>query len=229
MTRPLTRSTSLRHAPRIGRRARRTRWSTLLVAALTVGGALSLLGGLAAVLVDASQPLAAGGGVLDAPAYRVAYSDAPSVSYVAYEHGAPVTYTIELSNDGPLPITVDDVPLAPLRDDQRLVRPTAVRIAPADAKEVDLEGLAPFEPFRLWPGGSRIVVVTGEFANCAYFTERAIDLIVEQPVGWSVLGWSRTSTIALSDQLAIRSPFMRECPGRVMDRGALTRTGGPAD
>lgn len=216
---------SVGHVPAIAPRGRRSRWLTAMTVFLAGSGALSLILGSVSILVDGSVPTTTGGGILDAPAHRVEYSDAPSVSYVAYDHGEDASYSIELVNDGPLPVTVEAVPLDGLRHERRLFAPTAVFVAPEGASEVEPDAVAPFEPFRLWPGDSRILVVAGEFANCAYFTERAIDLIVEQPVTWSVLGRSRTDMVALSDQLAIRSPFMRECPGRVMDRSARTRTG----
>lgn len=209
-------------------RATPPRWVTRTTRLLAVAGLLSLLVGIVVVLRDASVPNATGGGVLGAPSFRVAYVDAPSTAYVWYEHGEAVGYSIELSNDGPLPITIEDVPIAGLQDDRRLLHPTEVLVAPEDAAGLTLDSaeLAPFEPFRLGAGETRRVVVSGVFYNCAYYTERGMDLFVSQPVTWSVAGLATTTEVALTDQVAIRSTFIRECPGRVMDRGARTRTDG---
>lgn len=205
----------------------RPRLRRRLTSGLAVAGALSVALGGALMLRDASVPIAAGDAVLGAPVFHVEYADAPSANLVAYEHGAAVGFSIELSNDGPLPITIEDVPIGPMQERKRLLNPTEVLMAPPGSTPTDLEGdLVPFEPFRLGVGETRTVVVSGVFYNCVYYTERAMDLIASQPVTWSVAGLSRTTEVALADGIAVRSTFIRECPGRVMDRGARTRTGG---
>lgn len=195
----------------------RGRWRARLVRILAVAGLVSVAAGTAVALHDASTPVASGGGVVGAPSFTVEYVDAPATEYVAYDHGASAGYRIELSNDGPLPVTVEDVPIAPMQEELRLLHPTEVLVEEAG-------DLAPFAPFRLGAGETRTVVVSGVFHNCEYYTERAMDLVVTQPVTWSVAGVSTTTDVALTHQLAIRSTFIRECPGRVMDRGARTRT-----
>ena len=180
------------------------------------------------MLRDASVPGVSEVAIVSAStsALAVEYADAPSVELVNYEHGEDVSYAIELRNDGLLPITVEDVPISGIVDDLRLIRPTQVLVAPDGTAPGDatLDRSGPFEPFRLARGASRTVVVTGTFDNCAYYTERAMDLIGSQPVAWSVAGWSATSEVELASQLAVRSPYLRLCPDRVMDRGARTRT-----
>lgn len=209
--------------PLIAPRADRPRWLRRLTVALAVAGVLSLLAGVAVVLRGASTPVATAGSVLGVPTFRVDYSDAPATVFAAYEHGESVGYTIELSNDGPLPITVEDVPITGQQAELHLLHPTEVRVVPRGGT---VESAEPFEPFRLGTGETRTVIVSGVFYNCEYYTERAMDLLVSQPVTWSVAGVSSTTDVALTDQLAIRSTFIRECPARVMDRGARTRTGG---
>ncbi|MBW3561439.1 MAG: hypothetical protein KY437_02985 [Actinobacteria bacterium] len=178
---------------------------------------------------DASVPGVGGVAVVSAStsALAVEYADAPSVELVTYEHGEDVSYAIELRNDGPLPVTVEDVPISDMVGDLRLIRPTQVLVAPDGTALVDatVDQASPFEPFRLARGASRTVIVTGVFDNCVYYTERAMDLIGSQPVTWSVAGWSATTEVELSSQLVVRSPYLRVCPDRVMDRGARTRTG----
>lgn len=197
--------------------------------ALLVLGLVALAGGAASVARDASAPGVGEVAIVSAStsALAVEYADAPSVELVNYEHGEDVSYAIELRNDGPLPVTVEDVPISGMVDDLRLIRPTQVLIAPDGTAPADatVDRSRPFEPFRLARGASRTVVVTGVFDNCVYYTERAMDLIGAQPVTWSVAGWSTTTDVALSSQLAVRSPYLRVCPNRVMDRGARTRTG----
>lgn len=161
-------------------------------------------------------------------ALPVEYVDAPSVELLDYDHGASVSYAIELRNDGPLPVTVEDVPLATMEADRRLIRPSRVLLAPEGTAATEAAaGARPFEPFRLERGARRTVIVEGVFDNCRYYTERAMDVIVAQPVTWSVAGWSTTTDLDLSRELAVRSPHIRHCPGRVMDRGARTRSGTP--
>lgn len=206
---------------------RRTRVRVSLV--LLILGLAALVGGATSVARDASVPDVGEVAIVSAStsALAVEYADAPSVELVNYEHGDGVSYAIELRNDGPLPLTVEDVPISGMVDDLRLIRPTQVLVAPAGTAPADatVDRSRPFEPFRLARGVSRTVIVTGVFDNCVYYTERAMDLIGSQPVTWSVAGWSATTEVELSSQLAVRSPYLRVCPDRVMDRGARTRTG----
>lgn len=194
---------------------------------LTVG-LVALAAGGAVVVRDAAVPATGEVAVVSdaTEALAVEYVDAPPVQLVNYEHGATVSYAIELRNDGPVPVTVEDLPLGPMDADRRLVRPIGVRVLPDGAHATDAAGGAtPFEPFRLERGVSRTVIVDGVFDNCAYYTERAMDLIASQAVTWSIAGLSTTTDVDLSRQLAVRSPHIRHCPGRVMDRGARTRSG----
>lgn len=214
--------TEIAERPRV-RRGRRLVAVILLTVGLvvTATGAVSVLRGASVPsvreVVIASETTAA---------LEVDYADAPSFELVAYEHGSEVSYAIQLRNDGPLPVTVEDVPIAGLAEDLRLIRPTAVLVLPEGGSPEDgLDAARPFERFRLARGATRTVVVTGVFDNCEYYTERAMDLVTSQPVTWSVAGWSTTTDLELSRQLAIRSPYLRVCPGRVMDRGARSRTG----
>lgn len=219
MTRAPAPATPVDDTPRIAARDDQPRWRARVVRILAAAGIVSILIAALVVLHDASTPVASGGGVVGVPSFSVEYVDAPGTEFVAYEHGSAVGYRIELSNDGPLPITVQDVPIGPMQEQRRLLHPTEVLLE-------DGADLAPFEPFRLGAGEARTVVVSGVFYNCEYYTERAMDLVVSQPVTWNVAGFTTTTEVPLTDQLAIRSTYIRECPGRVMDRGARTRTDG---
>lgn len=198
-----------------------------VVALLTIGLVALVVGG-ATALRDASVPATGEVGIVSetTDALAIEYVDAPSIELVDYDHGATVSYAVELRNDGPVAVTVEDVPVATMEADRRLIRPSRVLLAPEGAAATDAaEGARPFEPFRLERGARRTVLVEGIFDNCTYYTERAMDVIVAQPVTWSVAGWSTTTDVSLSRRLAVRSPYLRVCPGRVMDRGATTRSG----
>lgn len=200
------------------------------VVVLLIVGVVAVVAGGAVALRDASVPAVGEVGIVSetTDALAVEYVDAPSVELVDYDHGQAVSYAIELRNDGPLPVTVEDVPVATMEADRRLIRPGRVLVAPEGTAAADAgEGARPFEPFRLERGAHRTVIVEGVFDNCRYYTERAMDVIVAQPVTWSVAGWSTTTDLSLSHRLAVRSPYLRVCPGRVMDRGATTRSGTP--
>lgn len=199
----------------------------VVVLLVTVGLVAVAAGGLVA-LRDLSVPVVGDVAVAsdDTGTLAVDYVDAPSVEFVVYQHGREIHYALELRNDGPVPITIEDVPVDHLVEDQRLIRPTAVLLGPDETDGTGpTESARPFEPFRLDRGARRTVLVTGEFANCAYYTERAVDVIRSQPVTWSLAGWSRTDDLGLSRHVVVRSPHIRSCPDRVMDRGAATRTG----
>lgn len=215
----------LAERPRSTIASREPRVTIVVVLLVTLGlvavvaGALVGLRGLSAPAVGEVAVAAEDTGTLG-----VDYADAPSVEFVIYQHGREIRYALELRNDGPVPITIEDVPVDHLVDDLRLIRPTAVLLAPDRTGGTgSTDGARPFEPFRLDRGARRTVLVTGEFANCAYYTERAMDVIRSQPVTWSIAGWSRTDEVGLSRHVVVRSPHIRACPDRVMDRGAATR------
>ncbi len=204
----------------------RRRWRIGVVLSVTFGLVAVAIGGLSA-LRDAAVPTVGEVAVVSASTDRFAvdYSDAPSVEFVTYGHGQEVSYAVQLRNDGPIPVTVEDVPVAGMEDGLRLIRPTEVLVAPEGAPVDDpTAGTRPFEPFRLDPGARRTVIVDGVFDNCVYYTERAMDVITSQAVTWRIAGWSTTTEVELPRQLAVRSPHIRDCPDRMMDRGARTRT-----
>lgn len=198
-----------------------------VILSVTLGLVAGVYAGWSA-LRDAAAPTVGDVAVVSASTstFTVDYTDAPSVELVTYHHGREIGYAVELHNDGPIPVTVEEVPVDGMLDGLRLIRPTDVLVAPVGAPVDDpTEGARPFEPFRLEPGASRTVIVGGVFDNCVYYTERAMDVITSQAVTWSIAGSSATKDVELSRQLAVRSPHIRDCPGRVMDRGARTRTG----
>lgn len=208
----------------------RRRWLRPTVVVLVTFGLVAVAVGALSALRAASVPAVGDVAIVSTAtdALGVDYADAPSVSLVNYDHGREISYAVEVRNEGPLSVVVEEVPIAGVADERRLVRPTDVLLAPEDARGGDAaDGARPFEPFRLEPGAARTVIVNGVFDNCVYYTERAMELIASQAVTWSVAGLSTTTDVELSRRFAVRSPHMRNCPGRVMDRGARTRTGIP--
>ncbi|MBW3621564.1 MAG: hypothetical protein KY461_15075 [Actinobacteria bacterium] len=133
-----------------------------------------------------------------------------------YHDGREVTYTFPLRNDGWLPVTVTDVALtAP--EERPLLVPTGLGLDGPDG------ATAPFLPFRLGPGETRTVVIEGLLDNCEYHTERAVHLVGHHVVHLRAGGVATTRSVALDDEVVVRSPTIRRCPDRVMDRSAFTR------
>ena len=75
-------------------------------------------------------------------------------------NGTEVTFGTAVRNDGPLPVTVSDVPLEPL--DLVGFTPSEVHVASAEDDRI----LEEFDAFRLAPGAERLVQVVGELPAC---------------------------------------------------------------
>jgi len=129
---------------------------------------------------------------------------------VRYQHDRVVTLRFTIANGGVLPVTVSDV--QPF--------PTVLGLLTAETLTVGGKPL----PVRLGPGDKAEVVVQGRFDHCEYFTEKAIDPYNGAVVTWGIGPLSRTTTVAYSDTLLVRSPTILDCTDRVMDRSAKQRS-----
>jgi hypothetical protein len=149
-------------------------------------------------------------------------SEAPSAELAAYgERGAHVlgyvdgthtTVTVVLSNLGPLPVTVHGARLSeePF---------TLVAVVGASAGERAL-------PVTIGRGESLALDLTVRFDHCDYYHERALEVLPSMLVDVSVLGRSGTTEVTLDRPILVRSPMIVDCPDRLLDRQARTRTGG---
>ena len=181
--------------------ARRRRGVVLAAVVVLVGLAAT------ALLLWAPTSVALGSGratfsgsaeVVGVPGYGPRGTDS-----VHYEHGATLDITVPVRNDGPLPVTVEEVVtgagVLPLLD----VRSTT--------------GL----PLSLQPGEEGEVVVRAVLTNCRHYHERqvqnvdALQLRVRPALP---LAADRTVGLALERPLLVHSPMVVGCPDRTLDR-----------
>lgn len=164
-------------------------WSLLLWAPTTVE------------LSSGSTTFAGSADVVSLPDYGVR-----GTHVVDYRHGATVEITVPLRNDGPLPVTVEQVV-------------TGAGVLPL-LEVRDVEGL----PLSLGAGESGEVVVRAVLGNCAYYHEREVQNVDGLRLEVSVLGRSTGRTVALDRPLLVHSPMIVGCPDRKLDRQANDRT-----
>ena len=133
-------------------------------------------------------------------------SYAPSgTTAVGYRHGAGVTVTLPLRNDGAQPVevvAVDPFPELLGMLEVELVGGDVLRLAPGEEDEVEL---------------------TARFTNCEYYTERAMNLYRGATVTVAGLTGPRTVEVAYPREVVLRSPTILGCPDRVTDRSARQR------
>jgi hypothetical protein len=125
---------------------------------------------------------------------------------VDYRHGADVSITVPLRNDGPLPITVTSVA-------------TGAGVFPL-LEVVDVPGL----PLELGPGEQGDVVLEAVLGNCRYYHEREVQNVDGLVVGAEVLGRSASTSVALDSPLLIHSPMIVGCPDRMLNRQYYNRS-----
>lgn len=125
---------------------------------------------------------------------------------VDYRHGADLTVTVPVTNDGPLPVTVTSVA-------------TGAGVFPLlDVRET------PGLPLTLRPGESGDVVLDAVLGNCRYYHEREVQNVDGVVLGVEVLGRSTTAAVALDSPLLLKSPMIVGCPDRKLDRQAFDRS-----
>lgn len=179
---------------------------------------------LAALVLAPYQPLSQTGDVQPGPqmqAVTVEEFDEAGVHIVKYEHGDTVSYSFTVRNTGPVGITVTGVPL-PEERERRLLQPVAATLPPGSS--ADNSGMTPFKPFALGAGKAQQIVVQGRFDNCEYYTERAVEVVDGQTIEFRLAGVPRTATVPFERDLVVKSPVIKDCPERTLDRSEHRRT-----
>ena len=147
-----------------------------------------------------------------APAVTLPTYGMKGMYVIGYEHGETARISLPITNDGPLPVTVEGVDLgggvAPL---------LVVR---------DVTGL----PLSLGPGEEGVVEVTAELANCRFFHEREVQNFASFTVDVSLLGQEQKRVVEYDRPIMVHSPMLVGCPDRKLnreanDRSDLTRAG----
>lgn len=145
-----------------------------------------------------------------------------SGSWVArYEHGAEITYEFALRNRSLLPVTITEIGL-PTATGHHLLRGVEARLRPSG--HGDEAGSTVLPPVRIGPRQERTVVVVARFGACEYYTERALEVHEAHPIGFRVLGIQRRAEVELPTPIVVRSPTIRNCPDRLLDRASHRRT-----
>lgn len=188
-------------APQVPPRARR-RGGVLLAAVVALLGAAAtalLLWAPSSVELTAGRTAFSGEAeVVGVPGYGQRGTDA-----VHYLDGATLHITVPVRNDGPLPVTVEDVT-------------TGAGVLPLlDVRAV--EGL----PLRLGAGEQGDVVLRAVLTNCERYNERqvqnvdAVQLSVQPALPLSA---ERSVSVPLDRPLLVHSPMIVGCPDRTLDR-----------
>ncbi|HET9516689.1 MAG TPA: hypothetical protein VFO77_03065 [Actinoplanes sp.] len=201
------------------RTAARRRLVRLVVVLLI---ALVLAGG--AGLVARYQPLLQSGDLQagsDMQVVTIEEFEETGAHVLKYEDGEYVSYAFTVRNAGPVGITVTGVDL-PAEAERRLLQPVAAGVATGDS--ADAAEMAPFEPFALAAGEEQRIIVQGRFDNCEYYTERAIEDVDGQTITFRVAGIPRTATVPFTRDLLVRSPTIKNCDERTLNRAEHRRT-----
>lgn len=178
------------------------------VAFWVVGGLVLVGGGLAAAVgsvgFDGPLPVrfTADAEVVTLPAYG------PDGSHVLlYAHGATVTFTVPLHNEGAVPITVESVALG---DEPR-----------------PLLEAEPIPTTRVGAGDTVDLTVTARYGNCRYYHEREVQLYPSVTVRGEALGVGVTKTVDLDSPFVVHAPMIVDCPDRTLDRSDDVRRNAP--
>ena len=138
-----------------------------------------------------------------------------------YTDGGYVTYAFTVRNTGPVGVTVTGLSL-PDESERRMLQPVTAGLATgATAEATDME---PFEPFALGAGQERQIIVQARMDNCEYYTERAIETVDSQRITYRAVGIPRAATVSFEEPLLVRSPTIKRCPERTLDRSEHRRT-----
>lgn len=150
-------------------------------------------------------PVAVGLGGTVAAATLTSYG-AKGMHVLDYQHDGRSALSLELGNDGRLPLTVTGLDL-----------PAAV--APL-LSLTEVRGL----PLHLAPGERGTVTATGVLGNCRYTHERQVELREELLLEVRVLGTTTVRAVPLDRPVLVHSPMIVGCPDRKLDRQADNRT-----
>lgn len=174
--------------------------TTLSLVALLLVGAVVAISRPPALVAAAPLAILGHDRVAELPAYG-----ASGTTAVGYRHGQPAVVELALGNRGAVPVTIHR--LEPFPELLGLVETVAGE---------DL-------PVLLGPG--EVVTLTAEvrFANCEYYTERAVNRFDRARVRVERLGATRTLEVAYPREVVLRSPTILGCPERSTDRSARQR------
>ena len=179
---------------------------------------------IAIVAVLRYQPLERAGSLIpgsDMEVVTIEEFEEVGAHVLRYTDEGYVTYAFTVRNTGPLGVTVTGLPL-PEEAERRLLQPVTAGVATADSAEAaDME---PFEPFALGVGEEQRIIVQARMDNCEYYTERAIEIVESQRIAYRTGGLPRTTTVAFDQPLLVRSPTIKRCPERTLDRAEHRRT-----
>lgn len=114
-------------------------------------------------------------------------------------NGTEATFGTSIYNDGPLPITVSEVPMEPL--DLVGFTPTEVHVAAAG----DDRRLEEFESFRLGPGEERLVQVVGELPACEDREEGGATTFTDLALRVRVLGIPQDAAVPIEPAVRLVS------------------------
>lgn len=147
--------------------------------------------------------------------------DETGAHILRYVDGDYVSYAFTVRNTGPVGVTVTGVGL-PEERERRLLQPVAAGVA--DAPSPEAADMEPFAPFSLPAGQEQRIVIQARFDNCEYYTERAIEVVDGQAIDFRVAGVPRTATVPFERDLLVRSPVIKGCEERTLDRSEHRRT-----
>ena len=114
-------------------------------------------------------------------------------------NGTEATFGTAIRNNGPLPVTVSEVPLEPL--DLVGFTPTAVHVAQAD----DDRRLEEFDSFRLAPDEERLVQVVGELPACEEREEGGATTFTDLALRVRVLGIPQDAAVPIEPAVRLVS------------------------
>jgi len=177
-----------------------------LVAAVAVIAAVAGAGAVRAApaTVDLA-PVVVGLGGPVASATLASYGER-GMHVLDYQHDGRAELSLELHNDGLLPLTVTGLDL-----------PAAV--APL-LSLADVRGL----PLQLGPGERGTVTAAGVLGNCRYTHEREVEVREQLRLELRVLGTTTVREVPLDRPVLVHSPMIVGCPDRMLDRQANDRS-----
>jgi hypothetical protein len=176
--------------------------------ALALAAAAALVGAPAAGVSPAATGSLVAGDLGFGGYERVAYLDVyeQPMTAVGYRDGDGAVVEVPLAHaGGGGPVTV------------RAVDPFPELLGMLEVE--DVAGL----PVTLEAGESTTVEVRTRFANCRFYTERAVNRFLGAEVTLDGPGGRRTEVLAYPSEVVLRSPTILGCPDRVTDRSARQR------
>lgn len=172
-----------------------------------VVGAVLVAGPAAGLPLVGAPPVVAGDLAFvdhDRVVHLTAYEQ--PLTAVGYAHGSGALVEVPLEHTG----------------DVGAVTVTDVDPFPELLGMLEVEAVAGL-PVTLEPGDRSTVRIEARFANCRYYTERAVNLFRGAEVTVAAAGGTTTFTAPYPSEVVLRSPTILGCPDRVTDRSARQR------